>query len=132
MRGPCTMWCLVTRCDLPGDKPCNSGSVRGLAPGDKDVPPGDLVQEMLCHERRGRFVCSALTLERCYVRGGTYLVDHVCWTTGGQVYRVGLRAGRFVEVGPRAGSSPFLFVFGDDRVIRYMGADDITGDVGDA
>jgi len=29
-------------------------------------------------------------------------------------------------------SSPFLFVFGDDRVIRYMGADDITGDVGDA
>jgi len=30
-------------------------------------------------------------------------VDHVCWTTGGQVRRVGLRAGRFVEAGPRAG-----------------------------
>jgi len=29
-------------------------------------------------------------------------------------------------------SSPFLFVFGDDRVIHYMGADDITGDAGDA
>jgi len=29
-------------------------------------------------------------------------------------------------------SSPFLFVFGDDCVIRYTGADDITGDVGDA
>jgi len=29
-------------------------------------------------------------------------------------------------------SSPFLFVFGDDRVIRYTGADDITSDVGDA
>jgi len=28
-------------------------------------------------------------------------------------------------------SSPFLFVFGDDRVIRYAGADDVTGDVGD-
>jgi len=26
-------------------------------------------------------------------------------------------------------SSPFLFVFVDDRVTRYMGADDNTGDV---
>ena len=31
-------------------------------------------------------------------RAGRYgLVDHMCWTTGGQVRRVGLRAGRFVE-----------------------------------
>jgi len=29
-------------------------------------------------------------------------------------------------------SSPFLFVFGDDRVIRYTGADDDTGDAEDA
>jgi len=29
-------------------------------------------------------------------------------------------------------SSPFLFVAGDDRVIRYMGADDNTCDVVDA
>jgi len=29
-------------------------------------------------------------------------------------------------------SSPFLFVFGDDRVIRYTGAEDNTGDAGDA
>jgi len=29
-------------------------------------------------------------------------------------------------------SSPFLFVFGDDRVIRYTRAEDIIGDVGDA
>ena len=29
-------------------------------------------------------------------------------------------------------SSPFLFVYGDDRVIRYMGADVDTGDVVDA
>jgi len=29
-------------------------------------------------------------------------------------------------------SSPFLFVFGDDRVIRYTGPYDITGDAGDA
>jgi len=29
-------------------------------------------------------------------------------------------------------SSPFLFVFGDDRVIRYIGADDITSHDGDA
>jgi len=25
-----------------------------------------------------------------------------------------------------------MFVFGDDRVIRYTGVDDITGDAGDA
>jgi len=29
-------------------------------------------------------------------------------------------------------SSPFLFVIGDDRVIRYTGANDDTGDVVDA
>jgi len=29
-------------------------------------------------------------------------------------------------------SSPFLFVFGDDRVIRYTGVDDDTGDAEDA
>jgi len=29
-------------------------------------------------------------------------------------------------------SSPFLFVFSDDRVIRYTGAVDITGDAGNA
>jgi len=28
-------------------------------------------------------VCSVLTVERCHVRGGTGLVDHMCWTTGG-------------------------------------------------
>ena len=50
---------------------------------------------------RGRFVCSVLTLERCCVRGSMYLVDHVCWTTGGQDRRVGLREGRFVEAKPR-------------------------------
>jgi len=33
--------------------------------------------------RAGRFVCFVLTLERCYERGGSYLVDHVCWTTDG-------------------------------------------------
>ena len=42
-------------------------------------------------------------VERCHVRGGTGLVDHMCWTTGGQVRRAGLQAGRFVEAGPRAG-----------------------------
>jgi len=42
-------------------------------------------------------------VERCHVRRGTGLVNHMCWTTGGQVRRVGLRAGRFVEAGPRAG-----------------------------
>ncbi|QCD93507.1 hypothetical protein DEO72_LG5g1582 [Vigna unguiculata] len=49
-----------------------------------------------------------------------------------EVRRAGLRAGRFVEAGPRAGSSPFLFVCGDDRVIRYTGADVDTGGAKDA
>jgi len=29
-------------------------------------------------------------------------------------------------------SSPFLFVIDDDRMIRYTGADDATGDAADA
>jgi len=29
-------------------------------------------------------------------------------------------------------SSPFLFVLGDDRVIRYTGADDTISDAGEA
>jgi len=48
-------------------------------------------------------ICFVLTLERCCMLGGTWLVDHMCWTTGSQVRRAGLRAGRFVEAGPRAG-----------------------------
>jgi len=45
---------------------------------------------------------------RAHVRDATCgevrgLEDHMCWTTGGQVRRVGLRAERFVEAGPRAG-----------------------------
>ncbi|QCD99660.1 hypothetical protein DEO72_LG7g944 [Vigna unguiculata] len=72
-----------------------------------------------------------------YVVGGSHVLDYG-WagphskTTSGQVRRAELRAGRFIEAGPQAGSLPFLFVFGDDRVIHYTGANDITGDVGDA
>jgi len=40
-------------------------------------------------------------------------MDHACWTTGGEVHRVGLRAERFVEVGLRVG--------------RFMEACDILG-----
>jgi len=29
-------------------------------------------------------------------------------------------------------SSPFLLVFGDDRVMRYTGADDVSGGAGEA
>jgi len=29
-------------------------------------------------------------------------------------------------------SSPFLCVYGDDRITRYPGADDVTGGPGDA
>ncbi|QCD87509.1 hypothetical protein DEO72_LG3g2045 [Vigna unguiculata] len=71
---------------------------------------------------RGRVVCSVLTLRDATCGEVRGLVDHMCWTTGGQVRRVGLRAG----------SSPFLFVCGDDRVIRYTGADIDTGGAEDA
>ena len=37
------------------------------------------------------------------MQGGTWLVDHMCWTIGGQVRRVGLRTRRFVEAGLGAG-----------------------------
>jgi len=30
-------------------------------------------------------------------------MDHACWTSGREVRRVGLRAGRFVEARPQAG-----------------------------
>ncbi|QCD94168.1 hypothetical protein DEO72_LG5g2248 [Vigna unguiculata] len=97
-------------------------SVRALAPGAEEVPPGGLdlfrlAALGLCqaeipltmlrgglylvtlawgYERR-RFVYFVLTLERCCVRGGLWLMDHMCWTTGGQVRRLGLRARRFIE-----------------------------------
>jgi len=29
-------------------------------------------------------------------------------------------------------SSPYLLVFGDDRVMRYTGADDVAGGAGEA
>ncbi|QCD82993.1 hypothetical protein DEO72_LG2g3335 [Vigna unguiculata] len=46
-----------------------------------------------------------------------------------EVRRAGLRARTFVEAGSRAGMfvSPFLFAYGDDRVIRCTGVDDDTG-----
>jgi len=39
------------------------------------------------------------------VRGGTGLVNHMCWTTDGQVRRAGLRAGKFVEQDYERGGS---------------------------
>jgi len=39
------------------------------------------------------------------MRGGTGLVDHMCWTTGRQVRRAGLRARRFVEQDYERGGS---------------------------
>jgi len=52
----------------------------------------------------------------------------VCWTTGGEVYRVGLRVERFVEVGLRvrrfveAGPRVRRFVEAGPRVGRFLGA----------
>jgi len=44
-------------------------------------------------------------------------VDYVCWTTDGEVRRVGLRVGRFVEARVRAGR----FVETGPRAGRFVG-----------
>jgi len=45
-------------------------------------------------------------------------VDHACWTTGGEVHRVGLQAGRFVEARLRAGR----FVKAETQTGRFVRA----------
>ncbi|QCD89222.1 hypothetical protein DEO72_LG4g163 [Vigna unguiculata] len=56
-----------------------------------------------------------------YGAGGSHVLDYG---------RVGYKA-LGLRSWPRT-SSPFLFVYGDDRVIRYTGADVDTGDAKDA
>ncbi|QCD83700.1 hypothetical protein DEO72_LG2g4047 [Vigna unguiculata] len=125
MRELCLEWRLEARCALP------SGDERTVArTGRWRLAQCFYTWIGRCCAMSG-FVCSVLTLRDATCREVRGLMDHMCWTTGGQVRRVGLRVGRFVEAGPRAGSSPFLFVCGDDRVIRYTGADVDTGGVED-
>ncbi|QCD78509.1 hypothetical protein DEO72_LG1g2143 [Vigna unguiculata] len=87
---------------------------------------------MLCCETWIRGCCAMSGEVGSYVPC-SHLRDAACgevrswWITC-----VGLRAGRFVEAGPRAGSSPYLLVFGDDRVMRYTGADDVAGGADEA
>jgi len=55
-------------------------------------------------------------------------MDHVCWTTGGEVRRFGLRVERFVEVGLReerfveAGLRAGRFVEAGPRAGMFVGA----------
>ncbi|QCD83207.1 hypothetical protein DEO72_LG2g3550 [Vigna unguiculata] len=108
-----------------------------LAPGDKGVPLGGLGRFCLAALRLRQAItlqsmaclCDVLT-ERYYTWIGKCCA--MSGTTSGEVRRAGLQAGRFIEAGARTASSPFLFVFGDDRVIRYTGADNDTGDAEDA
>ncbi|QCD87414.1 hypothetical protein DEO72_LG3g1950 [Vigna unguiculata] len=62
------------------------GSARRSMPDGEKAPPGGL---------------RLAALRQCQARAQS-LVDHVCWTMGSEVRRVGLRAGRFVEATPRA------------------------------
>ncbi|QCE02010.1 hypothetical protein DEO72_LG8g21 [Vigna unguiculata] len=78
---------------------------------------GNLNLEREFQKPPGGHACAARRFNSLFMDGVT------CDDMSGEVRRAGLRAGRFVEAGPRAGSSPFLFVCGDDRVIRYTGAD---------
>ncbi|QCE06042.1 hypothetical protein DEO72_LG9g1051 [Vigna unguiculata] len=125
-----------------------SGAGRALAPGSGKVPPGDL----------GLFRLAALgatpgrnsaDIDLC-LGGEVHIKLLLRGDTSGEVRGwwitcVGLRAGRSVEQDYERGgytalglrswprtNSLFLFVYGDDCVIRYMGADVNTGDVEDA
>jgi len=59
--------------------------------------------------------------------------DHVLWNRGMEDSRpsVCVCALYFGYVCIYVVSSPYLLVFGDDRVIRYMGVDDVTGGAGE-
>ncbi|QCE15025.1 hypothetical protein DEO72_LG11g2033 [Vigna unguiculata] len=99
------------RCAL-GDRPSMRDHCTTWCLAAKGVPPAMMLyldREMLCHERV-RVSCSRLRDDAC-----------------GEV-----RDWWITCIGLRAGSSPFLFVFGDDYVIRYTGADDDTVDAEDA
>ncbi|QCD83852.1 hypothetical protein DEO72_LG2g4200 [Vigna unguiculata] len=108
VREPCTEWRLAARCAPPGDDE-KTVALKGAG-------AWRFMDGVTCDDMRGEVHIKLLS------RGDT----------SGEVRRAGLRAGRFVEAGPRAGSSPFLFVCGDDRVIRYTGADVDTGGAEDA
>ncbi|QCD87572.1 hypothetical protein DEO72_LG3g2109 [Vigna unguiculata] len=109
--GFCNNWHLAVRWDPPGGRGAVNVLLRQTIVLQIMTCGGSYPVTLAWGYERGRFVCSVLTLERCYVRGGMGLVDHMCWTTS---------------------SSPFLFLYGDDRVIRYTGADIDTCDVDDA
>ncbi|QCE01165.1 hypothetical protein DEO72_LG7g2458 [Vigna unguiculata] len=88
--------------------PYNNGSARGWRLAARGVPPGGLCRFCLpafrlrqaimlqVSDLRVLFVRIDVNLDQgmlCHER----LMDHMCWTTSGQVRRAELRAGRFVE-----------------------------------
>ncbi|QCD86849.1 hypothetical protein DEO72_LG3g1377 [Vigna unguiculata] len=106
----CNDWRLGVAWDPLGGR---RAEVLGVAPGDSDADYD---------------LCALLLSDNDAMLGS----GDASRTTSEEVRRVRLRAGRFVEAGPRTGSSPFLFVYGDDRVIHYTGADVDIGDAEDA
>ncbi|QCE00363.1 hypothetical protein DEO72_LG7g1653 [Vigna unguiculata] len=133
VRGLYTTWCLVARCDPPGDRLYTSGSVRSWRLTTRGDSPGDLCRFRLAALRLHQAlilllmacVCcfyvvmlyldqEMLCHDRRYVASGSCMLDY------GRVEK------------PWGLSSHFLFVFDDDRVILYTGADDATSDVVDA
>ncbi|QCE03163.1 hypothetical protein DEO72_LG8g1185 [Vigna unguiculata] len=122
--GVCHTWRLVAECGLPGDRLQNRGFAMTWRLAVRLVPLGGL----------GRFRLAALRLRWAiillFMDGG----EHVIILRGGS-YPVtlvwGYERDRFAEK-LWGVSSLFLFVIGDDHVIRYTGADDDTGDVVDA
>ncbi|QCE06061.1 hypothetical protein DEO72_LG9g1070 [Vigna unguiculata] len=137
----------------PGGKVCsarssleNSGSGRRLALGSGKVHGWWITCDDMSGEVHIKLLSRGDTSKVSSYVPCSRLRDATCGEVWGwRITCVGLRAGRSVEQDyewggykalglrswPRT-NSPFLFVYGDDRVIRYTGADVDTGDAEDA
>ncbi|QCE00441.1 hypothetical protein DEO72_LG7g1731 [Vigna unguiculata] len=106
VRGPCTVWRLAAWCAPPGGD-CKTVGLGGVW--------------CLAVRRFHQAVWTGFAWRRLGLRQAIILQ-----TMSGEVHIQLLSYGDTSEV-----AHPFV-VFGDDRVIRYMGADDDTGDAEDA
>ncbi|QCE04206.1 hypothetical protein DEO72_LG8g2239 [Vigna unguiculata] len=140
----CIAWRLAAR--VSSAKRClkYSGVGRALAPGGGQVLPGGLDLYCLAVLGAAPGDCTAGWWLTCDDMSKEVHIQLLSRGDTSEVRRAGLQAGRIVEQDYERGgykalglrswprtNSPFMFVYGDDRVIRYTGADVDTGDVED-
>jgi len=58
--------------------------------------------------------------ERCHVRGGTGLVDHMCWTTSGEVRRGRTTSGQVRRGKTTSGQVRVSIMFPSPRLTNCM------------